>query len=105
MQVKYSKKKIQYNLKYAKCCDIEIIKAHAKYTLFIVKKNYQVADLCRHLRNSCAHARLRTDSKKLFVNDVNNKKQITSAGYLDKSLLMSFVTEIIKEYEESFTVS
>jgi hypothetical protein len=97
--------KIQHCVKYVKCCDMGNIKACAKYTLFFVKKNYQVADLCRHLRNSFAHAHMETDGGKLFINDVNYKKQISSFGYLDKPLLINFLTELIKEYEESFTVS
>lgn len=96
---------IRRSVKYAKCDNLKSIKAYAKYTLFFVKKNYQAADLCRHLRNSFAHAHLRIDNKKLFVSDENNKEQITSIGYLDKSIFMSFITELINEYEESFPVS
>lgn len=102
---KIFEKEIHYNVKYAKCCDIGNIKVHAKYTLFFAKNNYQVADLCRHLRNSFAHALMEIDDEKLFIKDVNNKKQTTSSGYLDKSLLISFLTELIKEYEEYFNAS
>ena len=97
--------KIHHCVKYVKCCDMKNIKTYAKYTLFFAKKNYQVADLCRHLRNSFAHALIETDGMKLFITDVNNKKQTSSSGYLDKSLIISFLTELINEYEESFTVS
>lgn len=99
---KIFEKEIHYNVKYAKCCDIGNIKVHAKYTLFFSKKNCQIADLCRHLRNSFAHALMKIDDEKLFINDVNNRKQISSAGYLKKSCLMKFLTELIGEYEESF---
>lgn len=87
-----------------KCAQIEKFKVQPECTLMFNSNKYQAADLCRHLRNSFAHALLRAADKKLFINDVNDKKQTSSAGYLEIPCLDSFLTELIKEYEKSFTV-
>lgn len=93
--------KIQHSLKYATCDEILKIHEYAKYTLFFTKNSVQVVDFCRHLRNSFAHAILSLDKTKMIVNDEGRFGKKTSAGYLEKALVVKFLTEIIKEYENS----
>ena len=98
------KERIHKYVTKGKCAQIEKFKVQPECTLMFNSNKYQAADLCRHLRNSFAHALLRAADKKLFINDVNDKKQTSSAGYLEIPCLDSFLTELIKEYEKSFTV-
>ena len=96
------KERIQKNVRNGNCAQIEKFKAQPECTLLFTGNKYQVADLCRHLRNSFVHARLRAVGKKLFINDVKDRNQTSTAGYLEISCLDSFLTELIKEYEKSF---
>ena len=53
------KERIQKNVRNGNCAQIEKFKAQPECTLLFTGNKYQVADLCRHLRNSFVHARLR----------------------------------------------
>lgn len=91
--------KMRHSLKYATCDEILEIHEYAKYTLFFTKQSVQVVDFCRHLRNSFVHAIMELDKSKLIINDKGRFGKKTSVGYLDKVLVVKFLTEIIDEYE------
>lgn len=88
-------------IKYATCAELAEIKPYAKYTLFFNKRTVIILDLCRHLRNSFAHAILFCKKDKLYVNDIGRGGKKTSIGWLDKKLVINFLTEIGKEYEQN----
>lgn len=91
--------KVKCHVKYVKQKDIATTSEYAKFTLFFTKKHSQVLDFCRHLRNSFVHGILIKDDKFLAINDKNNRKQVSSKGYLEYKLVMGFVKEVVKSYE------
>lgn len=91
--------KVKCHVRYVKQKDIATITDYAKFTLFFTKKHSQVLDFCRHLRNSFVHGILIKDDKFLAINDKNNRKQVSSKGYLEYKLVMGFVKEVVKSYE------
>lgn len=91
--------KVKCHVRYAKQKDIATIADYAKFTLFFTKKHSQVLDFCRHLRNSFVHGILVKDDKFLSINDKNNRKQVSSKGYLEYKLVKEFVKEVVKSYE------
>lgn len=92
--------KLQNSMKYSKRDELTEIKPYAKYTLFFTNSKVLVLDFCRHLRNSFVHAIMECKDGKIYINDIGRFQKKTSVGYLNKALVVNFVTEVVKEYEQ-----
>ena len=94
----FVKNKLNKKIKYATTKEIASLKDEKKYPFYMTKQRFQVWDMCRHLRNSFAHANLRVSGNTIVVTD-KRLKRLTATGFLDYSSVKEFIVAIIKEYE------
>ena len=90
---------LQKKMKYATDEEIRNKKLSNKQTLLFTKNKVQILDFCRHLRNSICHGIISKNGCKLNIPDRNRGKE-TSEGFLDYEQVISFVKNIIQDFEE-----
>lgn len=94
------KHKLQPNMKFATVKEIENLPEQAKQTLFFTKQKVQIIDFCRHLRNSFSHGLLKKENNRIIISDIG-RGNCTSKGFLEYRIVIEFVIEIVREYENT----
>ncbi len=91
-------KALQKKMKFLTIAKIANLSKKETRTLFFTKSKFQVADFCRHMRNSFVHGLLQKDKKNIYISDENGRQK-TATGYLEYQPVKEFIIEVIKKYE------
>ena len=92
------KNKLKNHIKYARRKEILNLIDRERYTLHMTKQKFLIWDLCRHIRNSFAHALIFIDKDKLMITD-KHCGRLTTSGYLNYKHVKEFIVMIINEHE------